>query len=319
MRFRNAIHITIDNFSSVFKLLLYSILTGAVFMSLSYLIVRLGLDGIISGSPTKAVAQLIREFFDALILRNPEWNYDDFNSKFAEAFASFKALIYDSTGAIVVSFIGVAIMYLLSRFINGLGRFAVAGTMNDRMSTFSRTRFGSSYFKNIGKGALYQVIYVPLIFVYDALSLVLCWFCFFYIPGLLSINGWVSVLLSISLTMTAIACFEALKMTLISAWIPAIVSDDKRVTLAFRASFGAKKHFGRRFASFLIAVYLIIVINVIFALCTFGSALLVTVPLSFVFLLSLQFVQYYEDNNKKYFISSRTIMGGEEKPNGLDE
>ena len=119
--------------------------------------------------------------------------------------------------------------------------------------------------------------------------------------------------------MTAIACFEALKMTLISAWIPAIVSDDKRVTLAFRASFGAKKHFGRRFASFLIAVYLIIVINVIFALCTFGSALLVTVPLSFVFLLSLQFVQYYEDNNKKYFISSRTIMGGEEKPNGLDE
>ena len=61
------------------------------------------------------------------------------------------------------------------------------------------------------------------------------------------------------------------------------------------------------------------VVNILFALCTFGSALLVTLPLSFVFLLSLQFVQYYEDNSKKYFISSRTIAGGEEKPDDLKE
>lgn len=319
MRFRNAIHITIDNFSSVFKLLLYSLITGAVFMSLSYLILRLGLDGIISGSPTHAVAELIRGFFKAIVTGDSVWIHDTFQNSFSEAFAAFKTLVYESTGAIVGSSVGVVLMYLLSRFVNGLGRIAVAGTMNDRMSTFSRTHFGSSYFKNIAKGALYEVIYVPLIFVYDAIAIALCWLAFFYIPELLSINGWLSVMLSVSLSILAISCLEALKMTVISGWIPAMIADDKKVTLAFRASFSARKHFGRRFASFLVAVYLILTTNVLFAVCTFGSALLVTLPLSFVFLLALQFVQYYEDNQKKYFISSRTIMGGEERPDGLDE
>ena len=319
MRFRNAIHITIDNFSSVFKLLLYSILTGAVFTSLSYLIVRLGLDGIITGSATRTVAELIKGFFNALLTGNSEWIHDTFQESFSSAFAEFKALIYNSTGAIAGTLVGVVAMFLLSRFVNGVGRIAVAGTMNDRMSTFSRTSFSSSYFKNIGKGALYEVMYVPLIFTYDVVMALICWFAFFEIPSLLSITGWLSVFVALCLTLTAVACFEALKMTLISAWIPAFIAGGRKVTQAFRDTFSAKKHFARRFASYLVAVYLIIVTNVLFAVCTFGSALLVTMPLSFVFLLALQFVQYYEDNNKKYFISSRTIMGGEERPEGLDE
>ena len=319
MRFRNAVHITIDNFSSVFKMLLYSVLTGAVFMSLSYLIFRLGLDGIISGSPTKTVMELIRGFFSAIVTGDSAWIHDTFQNSFTEAFGEFKDLIRHSTGAIVGTGVGLAAIYLLSRFLNGLARVAIAGTMNDRMSTFSRTRFAGAYFKNLAKGALYEVIYVPLIFLYDVMTAVICWFCFFWLPSALSIGGWVSIMFSLAFTVTAVACLEALKMTLISAWLPAIISDEKKVARAFRDSFCAKKHFGRRFASFLVAVYLIIVINVLFALCTFGSALLVTLPLSFVFLLALQFVQYYEDNSKKYFISSRTIMGGEEEPNGLDK
>ena len=319
MRFRNAIHITIDNFASVFKLLLYSVLTGAVFMSLSYLIIRLGLDGIISGSPTKAVTELIKGFFNAIVTGDSAWIHDTFQSSFASAFAEFKQLIRNSTGAIAGTMAGVVAIFLISRFINGLGRIAVAGTMNDRMSTFSRTHFSSSYFKNIAKGALYEVMYVPLIFLYDVVMVLLCWFAFFEIPSLLSINGWLSVFVSLCLTLTTIACLEALKMTLISAWIPGFIADGKKMKYAFRDSFSARKHFTRRFASYLVAVYLIIVTNVVFALCTFGSTLLATLPLSFVFLLALQFVQYYEDNNKKYFISSRTIMGGEERPEGLDE
>ncbi len=319
MRFRNAMHITIDNFASVFKLLLYSVLTGAVFMSLSYLIIRLGLDGIISGSPTQTVKELIKSFLKALVTGDSEWIHNTFQESFREAWANFLDLIHNSTGAIVGTIVGLAVMYLISRFVNGLGRVAVAGTMNDRMSTFSRTRFGNSYFKNIAKGALYEIAYVPLIFLYDALMIALCWFCFFRVPAWLSINGWFAILLSLTLTLTTVVCLEALKMTLISAWLPAMIADGKKFSVSFRESLSAKKHFGSRFASFLVAIYLIIAVNVLFGLCTFGSALFITVPLSFVFLLSLQYVQYYEDNRKKYFISSRTIMGGEENPEDLNE
>ena len=43
-------------------------------------------------------------------------------------------------------------------------------------------------------------------------------------------------------------------------------------------------------------------------------ALLITIPLSFLFLLAMQCVHYYEDNGKKYFISVHNIAGSEGAP-----
>ena len=44
MRFRNALRISVDNFSSVFKLLLYRLVTGLLFFSLIYVILKLSLS-----------------------------------------------------------------------------------------------------------------------------------------------------------------------------------------------------------------------------------------------------------------------------------
>ena len=43
MRFRNAVHITIDNFTNVFKLLLYSLVIMSLSACFIYLILKLGL------------------------------------------------------------------------------------------------------------------------------------------------------------------------------------------------------------------------------------------------------------------------------------
>ena len=55
-------------------------------------------------------------------------------------------------------------------------------------------------------------------------------------------------------------------------------------------------------------------INVLFGLATIGSALLMTIPLSFLYLLALQCVHFYEDSGKKYFISVHNIAGAEGVP-----
>ena len=44
MRFRHALHIASENFTSVFKLLLYRLFTAAIFASLGYVIVAMGLS-----------------------------------------------------------------------------------------------------------------------------------------------------------------------------------------------------------------------------------------------------------------------------------
>lgn len=309
MRFRNAVHITIDNFSFVFKSLLYRIVIGIIFFSLSYVVLSAGLSTVVQSAEAAEIKNLVVEFFRALFTGNPE-RLQTFQGEFTEALKALGTLMGENLGSIVGALVGVCVIYLLTRFANGLSVFAVAGAMNDRMSAFSRTSFSASYFRNVGRGMLYQLIYVPLAFVYDLFTALACWFFFFYVLSHILPWGVFTVIAALALTVTAVVCLESLKMTLISAWIPAIVSGNKQVGKAMKESFCSQKQFASRLAGYIVAVYLIIIVNVGGALCTLGSTLLLTMPLSFVFLLALQFVNYYEDHGKKYYISLEKIAGG---------
>lgn len=316
MRFRNALHISIDNFQNVFKLLLYRIVTGLLFGSLIYVILKLSLTVVLDSAEMHALKDLADDFFRSIVTGDSE-RLHAFQDDFQEAVKDFLVMLGNNSGSIAGALVGVAIMYLLSRFANGLAVFAVGNTINDRMSTYSRTSFSQAYFKNIGQASLYQLIYVPLCFVFDALMALACWFLFFYVPSFLSGQGFLSILVGLSLTLTAVVCLEALKMTLVSSWMPSMIADKKSVGAGLRCSLTCKKEFGRRFAAFLASVYLIVVVNVVFGIFTFGSALLVTVPLSFVFLLSMQLVNYYNLNGRKYFITFQKIVDAGGEPDNL--
>ena len=318
MRFRHSVSITLDNFSSVFKLLLYRLVTGVIFFSLSFVILRLGLSVIVESAEVANLKGLISSFFSAIVNGNTDVLHA-FQGDFAAATADVLRLIAGHGGEIAGCIVGLAILYLVSRFVNGLALFAIAGTLNDRMETYSRTKFSQAYFIRLGKASPYQVIYVPPCFLYDALMLTACWFLFFYAPSFLPSWGFLTVLIAISMTLMAVACLEALKMTLISAWIPGMIAGGEKVGAALKNSLKNRKSFAARYASFLSAIYVIIIVNVAAAIATVGSGLLLTVPLSYIFLLSLQFVHYYHNAGKKYFVSLNTIVGKEDKPEDLGE
>ncbi len=311
MRFKRSFGLTVDCFSEVFKLLFYRVIVGVIFFSLVYLILHLGLSFIVHSAELEKIFSLIPEFFRALVLSLAEGNTEAlpaFQTEFEAALKAFATLLGSNIGTIIGSVIGVCCMYIMQRIVNGLAQFAVAGTINDRMATYSHTKFAVSYFKNIGRAALYYVVYVPLAFVYDVLSLTACWLLFFYIPSLLPNYGVLGVLAAIALTMTAVILLQALKLTFISAWMPAMIADGKSLFAGMKISFSGKD-FMRRFGGYLVACYLIVFLNVGFALFTAGSGILLTVPLSFLFLLSMQFVNYYETQGKKYFIDKNAVAG----------
>lgn len=300
MRFRNSIHILIDNFVNVYKLLLYRLVTGCIFFSLMYVVIDLGLYSVIHSAQLGDIFNLIGEFFRAIATGNDGY-LQGFQDLFTQAIKSFGHLLLDNVGSIVGAVIGAALLYLCSRFANGLAVFAVGSAVNDRMNLCARTPFASAFFKNIGRASLYQVIYVPMAFFYDLITVVICWFFFFYALSFLPL------MLTISLAVTAVIALQALKFTVISAWMPAVIAGGKGVCAAFRESFTSGRSFGRRYSCFLVEIYLIVFVNVLGAIFTLGSALLLTVPMTFLSLLAMQFVNYYEDNGKKYFISFRKL------------
>ena len=211
-------------------------------------------------------------------------------------------LIAEGGGAIAGAVVGVCLIYLASRIVDGLATFAMGAIVNDRMSIFARKPFSAAFFSTVGQGILYELIYVPLSFLYDVISVVLCWFLFFYLRGLLFPTSFLTSTVSLSLFVASICCLQALKMTLISSWIPAMIADRISVRKALTQSFTNQKGFGSRFVCFLSTIFIIVVGNLLFGVCTFGGALLLTIPLSFLLLLCIQFVYYYYDNRKKYFI-----------------
>ncbi len=310
MKFRNAVRLTIDNFSSVFKLMLYTVIAYGIGICFIYLILKLGLNSILKSAELSELKFLTVTFLRSLVSGDSAF-LSTFQENFSEAMKAFLLLLGNKSGSIVGSIIGVCCMYLLMRFVLGLAQFAVADNINDRARLFARTKFYASFTKSIGKAALYQVIYVPLSFLYDACVILLCWFLFFYVPSLFMAHAFLSVLLALSLMLATVLCLVALKLTLISNWIPSIISSGMTVGAGLKASLKSKKNFWKRFGTFVVANYIIFVVHFLFTLCTFGSALLLTFPTSIIFVLCLQFVTYYEDNGLKYFVSSRKIAGDE--------
>lgn len=308
MKLKNAFRIVTDSFSNTYKLLLYRLVTGAVFFGLYYAVLSLGLHTIVSSGELKEIFSLVGEFFKALVSGNIAY-LETFRETFLEAVKAFASVLGANVGSIVGSLVGVCVLYLISRFLNGVALFAMGNIVCDKMTMYSRTSFSAAFFKNLGQAMLYQVIYVPLAFVYDVIAITLCWFFFFFAPSLLPSWGLFTVLLGLSLSIAAFLCLEALKMTLISAWMPAVVLGDN-VIGGLRGAFrNTGKGFGGRFSNYLILIYLIVIGNIVCAVCSLGSFLLITIPVSYLLLLSLQFICYFEDNGKKYYVSFHKIEG----------
>lgn len=318
MRLRNSFRILINNFVNVYKLLFFRFVTGVLFFSIAFVIIEVGLREIFGSEQITDIAHLAGEFFRALFSGNIEF-LESFHEVFTASIADFLYLLGENLGSIIGAVIGVCAIYLLFRILNGTANFAVGSIIDDKMESYSRTKFSSAYFRNLSKALRHQLLYVPLSFIYDVLSLLACWFFFFYMPSFLSTWGVFTVFLGLALSMTGFICLQALKMTALSAWIPCIVTGKEGVLEAFSSSFHNNSSFGGRFSTYLIAIYLIFAANVLLGVCTFGSILFITVPASFVMLLCIQFVFYYEDINKKYFISFQNISGSEEKPESMGD
>lgn len=310
MGFHHAVSVTADNFACTLKLLLYRLISGVVLGSIAYVILTLGLSAITQSPEASHLAEVVGSFFNALFTGETGILHA-FQADFQSAAADLVRLIASKSADIIGCSVGLVLIYLLSRFINGLSVFTVGSVVFDRMSTCTRTPFGQAFTRNIARAALYEIIYVPISFAYDVCMVAACWFFFFYAPSILNASGAGTVALEVCLTMTAVVLLQALKMTFVSNWMPSVLSGNS-VTKGLRMSFRSGKGFMTRFTAYIAALYLIIVVNAVFAVFTFGSALLITVPLSFVFLLAVQLVYFFEGQGTRYFISRDKIEGERE-------
>ncbi|MBP5243027.1 MAG: hypothetical protein J6Z36_04985, partial [Clostridia bacterium] len=281
-------------------------ITGVITAAIITLLLRSGFDFLFASAEWAAFRDSLGELaFSSFGNANVEafaTNIRNALENAVTAFGGVLRLVRDNTASIVLSALAVIAIYLLSRFFNGLALFSFGNILNDKMSLYAETPFFAGFFRNVGTAAVYQVIYVPLAFVYDVLSLALGYALFFVAFRFLP--AFFSLFLFVTFAMAA----QAFKLTVVSDWMPSIIVEGKNMGQAMKGSFAfGKRNFGKAFSSFLVSCYAILAVNALLAVTTFGSALILSIPASYLFLICIQFVNYYTVRGKRYFLSYKHI------------
>lgn len=312
MIFKNAFHLLVDNFLLNYKFLLYKLVVILITLALSAAILYPTLNTVLGGQPFADMQILLHDFVKALTSGNTEF-LQGFGDQFQEKITALAMYIGEKTPNIVFFSVAVVLIALISRFLSGMGNFAFGCLLNDRMSSYAKTSFFAAYIGNLGRSALWYVVYVPLTFVYDLAVIAVCYVVFLLLLGIISV-GVIASIAALMISVALLVAAQAVKLTLYNDAVPALVTDKLSLRAALKKSFSfTKERFANLFSTYLVTCLLILCINVLFAVSTFGAALLITVPMSYLMLICIQFAGYYSYGQRKYFLGKDKIVEPKEE------
>ena len=300
MLFRNSFRLLTENFKNVYKILLYQILVAIVALALYSVLILPEFTQIWNNAVTVELRAALGKFFDAFFSANGQeltlikeqiFSVGGLLQRFGE-------LLVSKLTPIIFTALGCVLVHLLKRFAETLCFFAVGSALSDKMSTYAETPLFGSYVANLGKASVYALVYVPVVFAFDLLTIV----------AVIFLMSTLDLFPALFLSVTLVVVCQAFKLTFTGLWMPAMTADKKRLRDAFKYENKTEKKQRRKiFANYIVTVYAVIILNLAAALFTFGSALLITIPASFMLFICQQYVNYYTIKGKKYFITYETI------------
>lgn len=300
MRFRNSLRLLMENFKHVYKLLFSKLIITLVATALCCAFVLPELLEIWNSVEVQGLVENLKEGVKVLFSGDSD-AMEAIKEELLGDSGSFRQvarLLTSMRLEIVLTCIGCIIVYLLRRFAETVCHFTTGSMLNDKMATYAETPYSTALVANLGKASTYSLVYVPVIFVFDVIMLALAYVALSFTSAL--VGGF--------LAMTVIVVCQSVKLTFTSRWLPAMTADGKGILESMRyTDKKEKKQRTKVFSTYLVSVYLIVILNVIAAICTFGSALIITVPASYFFLICIQYVNYYTLKGKKYFLTYEQI------------
>lgn len=300
MRFANSIRLLMENFKQVFKLLIYRICMAVIVLALCSAFVLPELKEIANEPATQTLVENFKKIFLSMVSHEHGSPHQHIEAVFGQNgnLKQFFNFILTMKTELLLVCLGCVLVYLVKRFVDTLVYFAFGSMLNDKMTTYTDTPFFTAFIANLGKASVYAALYVPIVFVLDVATVSICFVLLRFLP----------LLAALFLSVTLVVVIQSCKLTFTSPWMPAMTTDEKKLGEAIRyTNAREKRQVGKMLAMYVVTVYLIIILNVIAAVVTFGSALLLTLPTSYFLLICQQYVNYYTMKGKKYFITYNSI------------
>lgn len=311
MKFKHTFNVFVDNFIVTYKLLLYRLIVLVLSLCLYTAVILPFLSSISDTTQVTALADATAQFGTAFVnLDFPAMQTGWVVLK--DAFFELIDMLLARAGSVILAVVLIMLVYVIQKFLLGLGNYTAGAMINDRMAMHANSAFLGSIIKNFGKACLYNAIYAPLSFIYGLLTIAAA--------GGIAAGLWqmgVPVLLIIFAFATTLVFLNVILMVFTSDWLPSLIygKTTNLKAIAYSFDYTAKgKNFLDILSNYVVLVLLVIAMNVAAVLLTFGAGLLITMPASYIILISFEFVNYCDNNEIKYFMDKNTIVKPEKEP-----
>jgi hypothetical protein len=301
MSIRNSLKIVFSSFSGVWKILLYKLV---VLLRFAGLLAGLVLPNVLSVVGTVADTGLfdnIRRFVSDFFTRGSELPAD-IDAVKASVDALSKAFA-DNAAKLTVSYIFIGLIILLTLVLSGLSPLVIADVINAKMSSNAVYGHASRFIIRFGKNIKLQAVKLITLLPCYILLLFSVWRLFSLLFGVIG-------LFSLFFAVIAFVLLLSLLQTFFCCMLPEIAVNNAGVFEAIRLGFGAaRKKFGAILSAYIVIDVALLSINALLLFFTCGAGLIVSVPMSAIFLTAYRMVTYYDLKKKQYYIDENNISG----------
>lgn len=297
MAFKNAVKMLLGRFGLMWVILLYLLITGVIVVSLGLPFALPALRVFRSAGIGKLLSALYTEVANGA--STDVW----FDLLYDIMRAMKDALLSDTLAVLSTGALVVFVLIFAYRFVFGLYELPLTEVLSGYMSSNARIGFAGRYIACLGKSCRFVLVKILYTVVFDCVI-------FAAVYGLfVLLNVPVVKLIAPFLIMIVLLVLLGIRYTLIAMWAPHVTLSESGVFAAFGFSVRrAFRHFGSVFSTFLVAWTLIIAVNMLVGIFTFGAGLILTVPTSILFVHLLNMTVYYGKNGKRYYADATTVI-----------
>lgn len=282
-------------FHVLWTLLLYVLLVAVIVVGLVYA----------AFTPVaKAIAELNAgaAFTDAVNLILTQGNFAEGANKIVDTFNSIIAVL-TSPGKIGWLFLWLSLIVgVLGRFLIALYELPLTSLIEGHMSSNANFKFLPRFVGMIGKSCKASLVKMIFAIPYDAAAGLIL----YGVSRLWHVQG-LFFLMPFCLA-AALIILLALKEVFFCLWRPEIVLTGKPIfKCLFSGAAKSLKNIKRVFSVMTISWLCVLALNFFFALVLFGAGLIITVPVSMLFMSIVRMTLYYNIDGRRYYLNETNI------------
>lgn len=303
MRIKNAFKIVLSNVNTMYKMVLYRFICTAAFALIAYFAVLSGLKYIFYSEQFVAIRDTVTELLTDFLSGR---GIADVAESMRPAFDDFFRMLYRERAHLLSALFGTFGLVLLLRFFYALGDFAFASAVDGFMSSMNKPGFFSSLLESFGKAALYALV-ITLVSVVSE--------CVIFLTSLVIVVYTISYIsvFAIIFGVAFLVFGFALKYSLLSPVLPSVVCDRLSVGKALKGCVRKGKDFAALLGSYSFLWLLFFYINVSFGVFTLYMGLIVSLPLTSLYFISVSLTDQYIVNHKSYYVDYNVVVSPKEK------